>query len=366
MPKNILYLAHHGDIRGGGQISLLELLKNLDTTRFKPVVACPSEGSLVEEIHKLNITTKIIPMLPLRGYKNLLVPIIVSKIVNLVRKERIHLIHSNSSKCALYGSIAAKIINIPHIWHVRVSKKEKLLDKSLATLTTRIIVVSNFVNQRFNWLSNRKISLVYNGVDTHKFKPENHENSIRKEFKIPQSTLLTGTVGQLLPYKGHKFLISAIKEVIQKKQDIRFLIVGNERKPGYKRELLNQVKDLKLQNWIIFKEFRRDMSEIFNALDLFVFPSIKEHFGRVLIEAMACGKPVIAIKTGGVPEIVDEETGILVPPMDSGAIADAILYMIKNRDEAKLMGINARKRVKKLFSLEKHARRIERIYKKLL
>jgi len=102
-------------------------------------------------------------------------------------------------------------------------------------------------------------------------------------------------------------------------------------------------------------------------LDIFVLTSIKEHFGRVVIEAMACGKPVIATNSGAVPEIVEDKvTGILVPPEDSEKLAEAIIELLEDKEKAKEMGIAGRKRVEELFSIEKHTRQIEEVYLSLL
>ncbi|PIU68061.1 MAG: glycosyltransferase family 1 protein, partial [Armatimonadetes bacterium CG07_land_8_20_14_0_80_40_9] len=146
--------------------------------------------------------------------------------------------------------------------------------------------------------------------------------------------------------------------------NIKFLIVGDG---PLREELKEQSKDLGIEDEVTFTGSRQDIPEIMAALDIFVLTSIKEHFGRVVIEAMACGKPVIATNSGAVPEIVEDKvTGILVPPEDSEKLAEAIIELLEDKEKAKEMGIAGRKRVEELFSIEKHTRQIEEVYLSLL
>ena len=118
---------------------------------------------------------------------------------------------------------------------------------------------------------------------------------------------------------------------------------------------------------MVFTDFRKDIPRIIASLDLLVLTSEKEHFGRVLIEAMACAKPVVATNAGGVPEIVkDGETGILVPPKDSSAMAEAIITLLQDKERARRMGLAGRERVEKMFDIKENARKTEEIYKNLL
>ncbi|OYD17115.1 hypothetical protein CH333_01900 [candidate division WOR-3 bacterium JGI_Cruoil_03_44_89] len=358
----ILYLESYGDIVGGGQVSLLYLLKNLNRDGFIPLVVVPNEGSLTDELERHKIRFEILPMPPLRGWKNLLVPITVKRLLYLARKEKIDLIHSNTTNSALYGVLVSRILKIPHIWWVRVEPRLNLPEKIVAHLTTYIAVVSEFVGAR---LPQERLSVVYNGVDTERFKP-NRDNRFRRELGMPDGVFLVGTVGQLLPYKGHKFLIRAAKRATEEEKNIRFVIVGGERKKGYRKELENETHHFELGDAISFVGFRKDIPSVLNSLDLFVCPSTAEHFGRVIIEAMSCGLPVVAINSGGVPEIVvDNVTGILVPPGDISALADAILYIKRNLEEPKRMGENGRKRVERYFSIEKNVCLTEKMYRKL-
>ncbi len=151
--------------------------------------------------------------------------------------------------------------------------------------------------------------------------------------------------------------------------ETKFLIVGEDIDQNKKQEikLRNLAEKLRLTDNIIFTGPRNDIPEIMLSLDIFVLSSLKEHFGRVIIEAMACGKPVIATNAGGVPEIVkDDYTGILVPPRDSEALARAIIDLSKDKKKVELMGARGRKIAEELFSIKANVKKIEQIYESLL
>lgn len=365
----ILYLANSGTIFGGGQISLLNLLQTLDKKKFNPLVVCPSEGNLVSEISKLCIPVAVIPMLTLRKLRIVKFIKSITALLYFIRDNNIDLIHTNGSRCTIYGGIAAKLVRIPLLWHVRIADKDPLLDKFLCLLSTKIIVTSKAVGRKFDLCKENKVVLIPNGVDTKRFNPEIDAQHIREQFEVSNEEFLIGTIAQLIPWKGHKTLLYAANEVIKKIPNTKFLIVGEEVKEtkGYKDELQEITKHLKIEKNVLFTGFRRDTPEILSSLDLFVLPSKKEHFGRVIIEAMACAKPVIATNAGGVPEIVkDGITGILVPPGDAKALACAILSLLQNNEKVRRMGIAGRKRVEEEFSLESHTCQIQNLYNETL
>jgi glycosyltransferase involved in cell wall biosynthesis len=152
--------------------------------------------------------------------------------------------------------------------------------------------------------------------------------------------------------------------------DVKFWIVGKE--PGHSKEqyterLYRYVKENHLEQQVEFWGFRNDIPEILSHLDILVLPSLQEPFGKIVIEAMAMKKPVVASKIGGVPEIVEDgKTGLLVPPADSDAICQALEQFIEDREMRERMGLEGRKRVEQMFSLEKHVHQLEQVYEAIL
>lgn len=361
----ILYLANSGDIIGGGQISLLGLLKRLNRGKYHPVVVCPAVGSLYDELKRIGVETHIVRMNTLRNLNFLLWVKTINRLVQLIKSKKIQIIHSNGSRATIFGGIAARLTKTPLIWHVRIVNSDKLLDRLLARLASKIIVISKAVSRRFNWLKNKedKIVLVYNGIDLERFKPNVGIRKVRGE-SLSSKTPMVVTVGRLDWYKGHKYLLEAAEKIVQTLPDARFLIVGDG---GYRKRLENQVKQLNLDENVIFTGNRKDIPEILAGIDLFVLSSVSEGFGRAVAEAMACAKTVVATKAGGLSEVVEDGiTGRLVSPKNSTALAEAIIELLKDKKKAENMGIAGRKRVEKLFSIERNVKSIEELYEKIL
>ncbi len=368
---NVLYIAGWGDLRSGGPISLLNLLQKLDRERFKPLVVCPSPGTLVEVLKSTNIETEIINIKSLKKLHLFSFFSSIVRLSKLIKAQKIDIVHSNAacSRESFSGAIAAKIGKIPFIYHVRTLDSAGWIEKILAGLSAKIVVISDAVSKKFYWLKNpKKIIKIYNGVDVEKFNPAINPETMRKEFGLNSKTVVIGTAGILAPLKGFQYFLEAVAEIIKKCPDAKFLVVGEtaEKFKDYKRKLENLIDFLKLNKKIVFAEFRKDFPQILAGIDIFVLSSTKEAFGRVLIEAQACGKPVVASCVGGIPEVVKNKvTGILVPSKNPRAIAEAVMDLIKNREKAKRMGLAGRKRVEAFFDINYNAHRTMELYGEL-
>lgn len=363
---DILYLANSGEIFGGGQISLMGLIKGLNRMKFHPLVLCPAEGSLVDELNKMSVETQIIRMETLRNLNIFSWMRTINRLIQIIQRRKIDLIHSNGSRPTIYGGIAARLTKIPLIWHVRIADSDRLLDKLLAKLAVRIIVVSKAVGRRFNWLKDKenKVAVIYNGIDLEKFNPAVNGEKIRKEFHLSLDTPLVGIVGRLDWYKGHQYFLQAAKKVAEAIPDTHFLIVGDGE---YRERLENLRKELGLNENVIFTGNREDIPQILADIDIFALSSVSEGFGRSAAEAMACAKPVVATKVGSLPEVVDDGiTGSLVLPRNPNALAEAIITLLQNKEKAQRMGQAGRKRVEKMFSLQQNIRQTGEIYEEIL
>jgi glycosyltransferase involved in cell wall biosynthesis len=363
----ILYIEGTGNLAGGGQISLLELLKKLNREKFEPFVICPFKGNLTSRLESMGIKTIIIPMGSPK--KNLFSFIFsIKKMRSLFLKLKVNLVHANTSRCALYGGLAAKPLGIPMIWHVRVIESEGLYDRFLVSLCTKLITVSIAVQKRFEWLLKKypeKIAVIYNGVDLREFNPEINGNDVREEFDIPLDIPVAGVLGNLIPWKGQEYFIQAANEVIKTIPRSRFLVVGDGE---CRKKLEDLAEKLGLRGKIIFTGRRFDIFRIIAAMDVVVHSSISpEPFARVVIESMATGKPVVAMNEGGIPEVIENNiSGILIPPKSSSLMAQAIIDLFKDKEKAKKIGLTARINVEKKFSIEENAKKTEEVYLKIL
>jgi len=369
--RNILYLANRGNVIGGGEVSLKELLKGLNKDIFHPLVICPEEGELAKGIREMGLRVLCVPMKKLR-YGNLFSLLsTVKRMVKIIKRENIDLIHANGSRCMIYGGIAARLCRKPVVWHVRITQSEPLLDRFLASLASMVVVISQEVKtKRFSWLENKeKVEVVYNGVDLELYIKKPKNDSLRREFGLSEGAPLVGTLSQLHPKKGHQFFLKAARRVSESFPDCGFLIMGKDitARGDYLTRLKELTRELGIEGRVVYAGFREDIPSVMASIDCLVLSSLEEAFGRVLIEAMAASKPVVATRVGGVPEIViDGKTGFLVSPADEEALARGIVYLLQNSEVAVKMGQEGRSRVEELFSLEEHVAHMEAIYNLVL
>jgi len=386
---NILYLSHSAQLYGAEQ-SLLLLLKGLDRNRFSPVVVLPGEGPLKERIEALAIPVEIVPSI--RGWLTRrsgvmrvlhhigLVPFLVCsvwKLTKLIRRYRIDLVHTNSL-VVIDGALAARLLGIPHVWHaremlVRNSPFNFLLGPRAATslinyLSDRIVAISQAVYDCFEQnVMTTKVTVVYNPVDSSALGTRAAKTDMRRVFQIPAEAPLVGEVGYLHPIKGYEDLVAAAAHVRQVIPQARFVAVGDMPKAWYEKRIRSLIDSYGLQKTFILAGYQSQMASVYSALDLVVLPSHYETFGRVLVEAMAAGKPVIGTNVGGIPEIIEDGvTGLLVPPHSPGELAKAIIKLLQDPDLARRMGEAGRERARGRFALERHVSGIQRIYDELL
>ncbi len=224
---------------------------------------------------------------------------------------------------------------------------------------------------RWNFAPEGKQTLIYNGVDLDVFRasPEEVETLRRELFPGADASLLTGIVTRITPEKGIRFLLHAMAE-LKGRIPIKLLIVGGpyfQKDVNYRDSLRREVADLGLEDSVLFTGFLSDTRIVMSLLDIVLVPSIiPEACPRTIIEAMAVGKPVIATPLGGSKELVTPETGVLVPPEDASAIAEAVIALATDGDRLRTMGKAACTRAAQLFSSQKNMVLTEAVYTELL
>jgi glycosyltransferase involved in cell wall biosynthesis len=175
--------------------------------------------------------------------------------------------------------------------------------------------------------------------------------SVHEAFWLPHHAPIVGNVAALVPHKGHRHLIDAARLVIQQVPDARFIILGE----GELREQLErQVHEHHLEKHVLLPGFRTDVLGCLKSFDLFVLSSVTEGLGTSLLDAMACSRAIVATRTGGIPEVVDEDrTGLLVAPRDHAALAEAIVKLLTDHDRRRQMGEAGFERVRDRFTVER-------------
>ena len=380
--SNILYLDSGSGI-GGGQRSLLLLLSLLNKDRFTPFVGCLGDSPFAAEVVKTEAS--IVPLsLPAAHNKtdkvkrftvsDLLEDLrqlqVVLQLHRVVKQHAIDLIHANSLSVALLGGIVARIHRIPILMHKRYATSYGILDRLCERLLHRVILVSEAT--RWDFASVAKQTLIYNGVDLDAFQASPKEvETLRTELvgDAPDLSILAGVVTRITPEKGIHFLVRAMAE-LKGKIPVKLLIVGGpyfQKDVDYMETLKQEVANLGVEDSVIFTGFLSDTRVVTSLLDIVLVPSIiPEACPRTIIEAMAVGKPVIATPLGGSKELVTPETGLLVPPENAPAIAEAVATLTADRERLQTMGKAARTRAVQLFSCEKNTTLTEAVYTELL
>ncbi len=374
MKFNLLFI--HGTGRfSGAEESLLNLACFLDREKFNPFFILPEEGRFSSKLRDSGIKVFIAALPKIRKVCGVMRS--GEEILAIAREKSSHLIHANSIRTNLYGAYVAKRMRIPIVWHERNLITSELvdLDRFFSFLPDKIICNSNAIAQRFvrKGKIGQKIAVIHNGVDIERFNPAISGDGIRKEFGFKSEEIIIGIAGRLGPEKGLETFLNSAKIILSQHPEstnVRFLIVGDAVFPAHKwmeEHLKRVVKDLNIVDQVVFTGFRDDMPWLYAAMNIFVLASDAEACGRVIFEAMATALPVVATDSGGTPEIVlPGVTGLLFAPKDSQKLAEGILYLIRNKETAKKMGLAGRERIEKFFTIEKNVRETQEIYLKLL
>ncbi len=390
--KKILYIEANKDgTIGGSYYSLLYLVQGLDKTKYEPHVMFCQDNVLIPEFKKVTPYVYINDFGPsnsatVKSFKDIikwpyllfadvfLKQLTIKKIINQIKPDLVHL---NNGYAAMHEWVLACYLNkIKVIAHDRGTRypcsfRTKLFVRFLdAIISVSDSYKDNIIKQN---LKVKRMFRVYNGLDVDKiFKTVNfsEKDKIRSEFGINGNQPVAGIIGNIDRWKGQHVVLEAIKIVKQFYPGIKCLMVGSVCKgaEAYKKEIDKYVRDNSLDENIIYTGFRKDIPNILNILDILLHASIEpEPFSRVILEGMAFGKPIIATNSGGTPEqIVNGETGILVPMENSEKIADAIIYYLRDIERAKKIGEKGRQRLIEMFSIRRMVEEIENIYKIIL
>jgi glycosyltransferase involved in cell wall biosynthesis len=204
---------------------------------------------------------------------------------------------------------------------------------------------------------------VHEGIDVEHVEAAPAVN-VHEAFFLPHGAPVVGNVAALVPHKGQRYLIEAAHLVVQQVPDARFVILGE----GELREHLEkQVHEHHLEKHVFLPGFRTDVLGCIKGFDLFVMSSVTEGLGTSLLDAMAAARPIVATMAGGIPEIVENGVnGLLVPPRDHRALADAIVRALKNPTLRQQMGEAGFARVKRRFTVERMVEQTADVYERVV
>jgi len=225
----------------------------------------------------------------------------------------------------------------------------------------RFICASEAIRQMLleDGIARSRAVTVHEGIDLAKVEAA-PPAALHEELWLPHHAPLVGNVAALVPHKGQRHLVEAAVEVLRQEPEARFIIAGE----GERRAALeHQIRHHHLDKHVMLTGFRADVLSVLKAFDIFVMSSVTEGLGTSLLDAMACARPIVATKTGGIPEVVDDNvTGFLVPPRDHTAMAKAILRLLADADLRQRMGAAGLARVRERFTAEQMVRNTLRAY----
>jgi glycosyltransferase involved in cell wall biosynthesis len=296
----------------------------------------------------------------------------VGALANLIRQEKIDLLHLHGYSAANFGRVAARKSGIPSVMHehavLKVLPHQYAMDWLLRPKTDVAVGVS--ANVREFMISGRsvspdKIRVIWNGVDLNNFKTAaaNKVKAFREQFGIANHHRVIGTVTRLREEKGNRYFIEAAVSVLREFPDARFIVAGD----GPQRDMLERLaKNLGLDGKLRFAGFVSEVAVAFAAMEIAVMASLTEGFPLALAEAMAAGKAVVATSVGAMKEMIQhEENGLLVPPAESTALATALLRLLKNPPLRHHLANAARQRSQD-FSIERNVQALEALYAEML
>lgn len=362
MSTTVLYLITELDV-GGAQVALLRTLKGLDRVRFSPAVACLYNGdkSVAREIRALGIPVFDARM---RNKRDVLA---LWRLYGEIRRVRPVILHTHLFHANLPGRILGKLAGVPIIICTEHSMAlESRLRYRLNRLTIRLVdrVIAVSANVRDFCISGiglpaEKVTLIYNGIEMPAVPGVSCRTARAALGLSPDGTVL-GVVSRLDPAKGVDILIRALPAL----ENVTLTIIGD----GAERAALETLaEELGVAGRICWAGYRPDVYSLLPAFDVFVQPSRFEGLPTTVMEAMAAGLPVVATAVGGTPEVVEDgKTGLLVPPADPIALAQAITRLLEDTDLRSALGRAGYERVVKLFSVEQMVRQTEALYEELL
>lgn len=366
---NILHVISSAEI-GGGERHLYDLIK-FSNKRFMHTTILPYNGPFKELLNKAGYEFLIIDMQKKFSLRSFL------QLKKIIKNTSFDVVHSHGYRANFYVRIACMYSNQKNITTTHVSLYDYLdtpklkkwiyifLEKLLAYKTNKFICISKAMQADTIKLGvdKNKLVLIPNGIDLERFKLQKG-NQKKQALCLNGSGPIIGTVGRMVTEKGQVYLIETLKNLKRDWHDIKCLFVGD----GPRLELLKQrAVTFGISDCCVFTGAVTDIEEIYPLLDIFILPSLREPFGLVLLEAMACGVPIIATDTGGPSDFIrDNINGCLVPAMNSDVLSNKIDFLLKNSQIAAKIGKKGRDTVKKFYDVRNTVKKIERTYLDLI
>jgi glycosyltransferase involved in cell wall biosynthesis len=331
----------------GGARQVLYLLEGLRGSDVESVLACPAGSAIVQEAVARGARVHAMPM---RGDLD---PLLAWRLYRLIRRARPDVVHLHSRRGAdIQGALAARLAGVRTVLSRRVDHPPKrTLLRWRYGLYDRVIAISEEIRRVLlaAGVDASKVVCVPSAVDPARFNHPVAHDLLCVALGVPKDAVVIGVIAQLIERKGHRYLLRAMPRIVEAEPRARVAFFG---RGPLAASLRGEAWALGIGDRVVQAGFRDDMERLLGALDAVVHPATAEGLGVGVLEAAAAGRPIVASAVGGIPEIVrDGETGLLVPPRDSDALARAVLRLLGDSGLAQRMGEAARARVAQHFSV---------------
>ncbi|MGQ9540530.1 MAG: glycosyltransferase family 4 protein [Armatimonadota bacterium] len=346
----------------GAERHLVILSKTLQNRGHQVVAVCPPGNWLPAELQRAGVRTLSLPM---HGVGSV---VTLARLARLIRQQEIDIIHTHLTRASYYGLLLSLFTRKPVVSTVHVFTSDPAY-RWLSRMGNPLIAVSEAVRR---WLIERGVSAgeiqtVHNATDFISLNGSLRNSSleVRKEFALPPSSNLIGVFAKVSPIKGQDLLIEGLPQVLDTHPNTYVLFVGSADTP-FAQRAKQRSRELKVGSHVLFTGMRTDVARLMQAVDIVALPSRSETFGMAILEAMALGKPVVATRVGGLPELVrDGETGLLV---DSAAtsLAHALSQLLTSAELRNHLGKSASAFARQYYTPERMARDIEAVYLRAL
>lgn len=373
----ILYIIdklHHA----GAQVHLSRVIKGFDADNFDCQVFCLlSGGEVADELRNCGIKINVLGINKIYNLKAFLK---LFSLVKFIKREKFDIIHNYLFSSNIYGTIAAWIARTPVIitsrrgtGMLREGKFKHTIAYQLTNWMVNKVVCVTKSTEKISVIKEdlpaRKLVTIYNGIDFDYDELDAYaKDKLRKECGVDKDDKVVGLIANFNWIKGHKIFIQAAKEIVAQKDNVKFLLIGEG---GLKEKIRQRVRALGLEEKILFLGVRNDVRDLVQIMDVSVNASYSEGMSNTILESMAAGIPVVATNVDGNIETVkgfpeSEQTGILVPSGDPGAMSKAILCVLGDDDLSRKMSSNAKGRINSNFTTEIMIKEMGSLYDDLI
>lgn len=370
--RRVLYVNHEVEC-GGAEHSLLELISGLDREKFEPHLVCSMEGPLTDRARALGAEIHLVPMLFQGKFAKLWGILRAGLMIRrLIKRAGIQLVHTNSLIAGYCGVFAAKLCQVPTIWHVRdISYPEAA--KKICAQAERVVANSQATADSLSVPARleKRLHVVYNGIGPQFFEQLDTRLEVRVELNVNEHEKLIGIFARLDPWKGHADLIEATKHILNAHPQTTIVVVGETlfdgsrgRHENYREDLEQLARQRGVWGKIQFLGHRDDIPRLMAAMNVIVQPSSSpEPFGRSIAEAQAVGVPVVGSALGGIPELIEDgHSGILFPGGDSTSLGKVIIRILSDPKLADRLVSEGRRQAGERFTRQHYVNAIEAIY----